>query len=496
MPSSPSLAGRALIAVGLMIGFYVLALALAGGLLFIPYAEVVYAGRLHVKIALFCVVGAGVILWSIVPRPDKFVPPGPVLEPAKQPKLFETLTGIANATAQAMPSEVYLVPQVNAWVAQRGGTMGFGSKRVMGLGLPLLQILTVSQLRAVVAHEFGHYYGGDTKLGPWIYKTRAAIGRTLQGLAEHSSVLQKPFLWYGLLFLRITHAISRRQEFTADELASRTAGSQALMDGLRAVHGGAVAFDPYWSTEVAPVLGSGFLPPLAEGFARFVTSAAVAEAISKSVEGELKSGEANPYDTHPPLRERIAAIERLPKGPKPAQDPPAISLLDNVPEMEKRMLMALADQTKIQALKPVKWEDVPLQVYVPAWEDLVRQNASGLAGVTPGAFPEIAKDLVPFGKKLFAAEVQKGEITSPEELTQRAAGTLGAALAFALHRQGWELRALPGEDVCFARNDSVVKPFVVIRQLAGGELEPEAWRQQCAAAGIWELNLGVVAKPS
>jgi Zn-dependent protease with chaperone function len=83
----------------------------------------------------------------------------------------------------------------------------------MGLGLPLLRVLTISQLRAVLAHEFGHYYGGDTKLGPWIYKTRSAIGRTLDSLRGHegwSSLLQLPFLWYGKMFLRITHAVSRR----------------------------------------------------------------------------------------------------------------------------------------------------------------------------------------------------------------------------------------------------------------------------------------------
>jgi len=41
----------------------------------------------------------------------------------------------------------------------------------MVIGLPLMQIMTVSQMRAVLAHEFGHYYGGDTKLGPWVYRT-------------------------------------------------------------------------------------------------------------------------------------------------------------------------------------------------------------------------------------------------------------------------------------------------------------------------------------
>ena len=67
--------------------------------------------------------------------------------------------------------------EVNAWVADRGGILGFGSRRVMGLGLPLMSILTVSQFRAVLAHEFAHYYGGDTSSGPWVYKTKMAMMR-------------------------------------------------------------------------------------------------------------------------------------------------------------------------------------------------------------------------------------------------------------------------------------------------------------------------------
>jgi len=30
-------------------------------------------------------------------------------------------------------------------------------------------------LRAVLAHEFGHYYGGD-QAGPWVYKTQSDVG--------------------------------------------------------------------------------------------------------------------------------------------------------------------------------------------------------------------------------------------------------------------------------------------------------------------------------
>src|SRR5579859_447421 len=291
--SRQSLAGRALLAVGLLIGFYLLALAIAGLLLYIPYAEWTYFYRLDLRIAVFCILGAGLILQAIIPRRDHFTPPGPALDPAGQPQLFAVLNEIARSTGQRMPAEVYLVPNVNAWVTQRGGLMGFGSRRVMGLGLPLLRVLTVAELRAVVAHEFGHYYGGDTQLGPWIYKTRAAIGRALAGLARHSATLQAPFLWYGKMFLRVTHSISRRQEFVADELAARTVGARPLIEGLQAVHGAASAFEAYWQGEVVPVLNAGFRPPLADGFLSFLTAEAIAPLVSETLAQEIASGQAD-----------------------------------------------------------------------------------------------------------------------------------------------------------------------------------------------------------
>ena len=168
---------RGALAIVLMVGFYALALGMAGGLLWIPYAEVVYAHHITPKLASICII-ASVGICGRQCRDRKVHRARTALARAEHPRLFENLETIAQATRQAMPAEVYLVPDVNAWVTQRGGVMGLGSRRVMGLGLPLMRILTCSQLSAVPAHEFGHYHGGDTKIGPWIYKTRTAIGRT------------------------------------------------------------------------------------------------------------------------------------------------------------------------------------------------------------------------------------------------------------------------------------------------------------------------------
>src|SRR5262249_51622610 len=112
--------GRAALAVVLMIGFYVLALGIALGLLWVPYAELVFAERITPKLAIICIVGALAILLSVLPRRDRFSPPGPRLRNERHPRLFKALEAVARATKQAMPAEVYLVGDVNAWVMQRG----------------------------------------------------------------------------------------------------------------------------------------------------------------------------------------------------------------------------------------------------------------------------------------------------------------------------------------------------------------------------------------
>src|SRR5438128_7174925 len=118
-----SLVLRGLLSIGLMARFYSLAAVVAWGLLYIPYAEIVYLDRLDLRITFFCLAGAGAVLWSVVPRPDHFQEPGPELKASRQRGLFRLLDSISEATGQDAPKNVYLTLDVNAWVAQRGGFM-------------------------------------------------------------------------------------------------------------------------------------------------------------------------------------------------------------------------------------------------------------------------------------------------------------------------------------------------------------------------------------
>ena len=174
--------GRAVLAVLLTIGFYLLAVGLIIALLGVPFIEITVLHRISLRISLFCLAGAALIAYSLTPTFEHFRAPGQRISAGSHPRLFGELTMIANAVGERMPDEVYLVPGINAAVRQRAGLMGLGDRRVLLLGLPLLRVLRVSELRAILVHEFGHYRG-HTRFGPWIFKARQSILRTVSRLS-------------------------------------------------------------------------------------------------------------------------------------------------------------------------------------------------------------------------------------------------------------------------------------------------------------------------
>lgn len=476
-----SLTMRSIVALLLFVGFYALAIGLAGLLFFLPVAEILFLDRIHLKLAAICVITGGIILWSVMPRFDRFQPPGPRLSRDDHPDLFATIDDIARAAEQGAPAEVYLVPDVNAFVMQRGGVLGFGSRRVMGIGLPLLQVLSVTELRAVLAHEFGHYHGGDTALGPFIYRTRAAMLRTVANLSGSGlwllQIASLPFKAFGELFLRVTLAISRAQEYAADALAARLEGPEAMKSSLRTVHGAAVAFQPFFESELVPVLGKGHRPPFADGFARFVSAQSVASAITRAIDEEIETGVEDAYDSHPCLRDRLAALDGVPGRQRETDDRRAVSLLGDLSAVE----LALLDHLLIipvTDLQPVDWEEVGVRVTLPDLRETLAE-AAGLLD-TPLA------DLPVTESALLATARSFRPGLSPDEQLRIGLFLVQATTIVTLADLGWSVLALPGTPLA-VRSAEGGEPFVPSAALESGlqSSDPrQSWLSALEAAGI------------
>jgi Zn-dependent protease with chaperone function len=484
MTNSRSLATRAAMALVLMVGFYVLAIGISVALLWIPYAEAVYVGRIHPKLALACVVGAGAVLWAIVPRPDRFEPPGPQLTRVTAPALFRLIDQVARSTAQAPPAEVYLLNDVNAWVSQRGGVMGLGGRRVMGVGLPLLAQLTPSELAAVIAHEFGHYVSGDVGLGPWIYKTRAAIVRAVA--ATEDTWLAVPFRAYAHLFLKTTLAVSREQEFEADRTAARVAGPEAARSALVRVSALAPAYSAYLDTEVQPVLRAGFLPSLATGFTKYVRQPRIAAFMERAAAETAASAAGDDYGTHPPMADRIAALERLPDATPlvaPAATEPAPDQFDR---HGRALMRHLLGEERMGQLRPILWDEAGEAVYARRWREVAGQQANWLGDRTVSDLPADRAAFMKLGDTL----VDEGESdVSADERVARAVHVLTAGLASTLLGAGWVLETGPGLPLDLVNDGERLEPAAVVAGLAEGTLAGDDWRTTCARLGIGDLPL-------
>jgi Zn-dependent protease with chaperone function len=393
--------------------------------------------------------------------------------------LFALIRDVAEKTAQAMPDHVYLVSDVNAFVAQRGGIMGFFSRRVMGLGLPLLSLLSVSELRAVLAHEFGHFHGGDTKLGPWIYKTRSAMVRTVVTLGD--SLMRKPFEWYGTFFLKVTHGISREQELSADALAARVAGGRYLISGLKAVHGGAAAFGAFVQQEYGPVVQAGFRPPLAEGFRAFLDGKQVKASVQELVAKEIDEPEHDPFDTHPPLAQRIAALEGSDDGASAADDTPALALLDD-PEALEVSLIRSDDGSPLERLT---WAKVTDRVFLPQWQKQANQVVQELGSVT---LSSLVRSKGKLGK--LAAKLLKQDLSELPDVAPRiGASFCGSAVVCTLANAGWTLKNRVGRPVVLKKDEQKLLPFRDFTAVADGELAPEELVKRLSEAGVSELTV-------
>ncbi len=313
-----------------------------------------------------------------------------------------------------MPEDVYLAPDVNAGVAHVGGFVGIGARPIMILGLPLIAVLNVSELRGVIAHEFGHYVGGETKLAPLIYRTRDAISRTVFGLANSTQGFQQllsfPFLWYGRLYLRATQAVSRRQELDADRMAARVAGGTSMESGLVKIHAAGLAFGPYLN-ELGAVLSSGSLPPVAEGFSRFLEGNETRAALDRIAEEELREGTSDPYDSHPSLRQRLDALKDAPHQPALVPDPAAIELLRNEPTLEVALLTRIA-RIDVPSLKPIGWNDVG-SIWLAIWQKECQEERKALADITPDMLPLVCRDPAAYERRDQAPQARAEAVRRP-----------------------------------------------------------------------------------
>jgi len=497
-----SVALFALLSIAAIAASYLALLLVATAGVVIPFWLLTNASSLQMQIFLLLLGGlavAATILWSLFPRPEKFVPPGPLIDRAAQPRLFSAIDEIASALNEKTPSEVYLLNEPNAFVAEPGGFLGFGARRILGIGFPLFSLLTVSEFRAVLTHEFAHYYSGDTSLAPWVYRAQMTQVRTFENVAEISRfgriaivqalTIAATFLVKGILlaFLHVIRYVSRIQEFRSDELACFIAGKLPAMRGLEKIEGSGVFWQFYWRSEVVPILESGRIPDIGQGFRLFLSAPSISPIVDATVASVRNSREADRFDTHPPLSARIDAMDSLDIPHLPTDDRLAATLLDR--SDLTFFVQALNPGLAAGALRSVAWDDIAIEVTIPHWRAEISKFGHLFLGKTAVAPPELVAQLPQVGQHL---PDPKGTLLTREQRTVRASYLLGMALGLMLVEKGWRLETRPGF-LLLRLGDATFSPSDTLEQIENGQLTRGDWIKRCQELGISDLTIGLVS---
>ncbi|MFG2573670.1 M48 family metalloprotease [Streptomyces sp. NPDC048481] len=279
---------------------------------------------------------------------------------------MEQVRAAADVAGERPPDELYLVAEVNAGVAEQSRLLGMlPGRRRMLLGVPLLAGMTASRLRAVLAHEFGHYANHDTRLGALTMRGRESVLHTVEAFRQGSTrldyVIGSLYVGYARMFLNVSQSVAREQEFAADRMAARHAGRDATAAVLRGLPVLTAAHTHYQETYVAMGGALGALPPVGEvhgGFPRFL-AARTQERLAALAAGR-RSPRPHRYDSHPPTAERIALIERLPDDGRPDGsdgEPAALSLLHD-PERVFARLEARTLPFEAARLRRMTWDEL------------------------------------------------------------------------------------------------------------------------------------------
>ncbi len=195
--------------------------------------------------------GAGVLAWLLalyfIKGLFKFQRRDPLyleITEAEQPRLFAFIRQVCADTGAPQPARIVVSPLVNAGVyyASTFWSLFFPVRKNLHIGLGLVNCLTLSEFKAVMAHEFGHFSQSSMRLGTYVYTANHIIHEIIYGRdwVDNSLSFCNPVLgvvrWaLGAVYrvIGFAHAsLSRQMEFQADLVAVSVSGSDAIIHGL------------------------------------------------------------------------------------------------------------------------------------------------------------------------------------------------------------------------------------------------------------------------
>lgn len=268
---------------------------------------------------------------------------GLLLARDEHPELYAKVAEVAHRVDAPAPDEIRIACGGDCYVTERRRfSIATDRKLVLVVGLPHLCVLTVTELKVILAHELAHFRRGDTSLGVFVYRFLESLRLTIDDLSRGRLPWLNPLFYfcraYFQLFMRLSAPIRRQQELRADcfsaaayggELAARTLIKEWLV---------AHRFDAFAASydEDASRNGNGRPQNVFRWFARSWRELS-AEG-QTYLEGRLIEEEtASFWDSYPAMHVRLATMRGFDENLMGREPGPARELLRDFAEIEQRL---------------------------------------------------------------------------------------------------------------------------------------------------------------
>ncbi|MFC8836842.1 M48 family metalloprotease [Streptomyces griseoincarnatus] len=352
-------------ALALVVGFYVLAVALLSGyaVFGVVMSQVVFdpggtVGLPLVLAQISFIVAALAMLPQLVslgrgagPRPGTAA-----LDLDDAFGLWETVMDLADRIGVPAPTEIRLTLEANAAVSEEaGGRRGTWERRLY-VGLPLLAGLRADELRAVLAHELAHCAQGHTRFAATVYRGATGLDRARERFAKpeagnpivtvYAGFQYLTLSLYAWIYNALSFAVRRRQELEADATAAAVGGRDAAVRALVSVGMVAAAWQDFHTQVLRPMAVLGRLPddPVRAFNAvltdpRYGGQAATGRRAARGA--RHPEVVRHPFDSHPPLQQRLDALRALPEGRAVPDARPAHALVADERPLPRRVLAVM-----------------------------------------------------------------------------------------------------------------------------------------------------------
>ncbi|HEY4208461.1 MAG TPA: M48 family metalloprotease, partial [Puia sp.] len=176
----------------------------------------------------------------------------------QHPRLYAFIRRLTTETQTSFPKKIFISPAVNACVFYNSSfwSMFFPVRKNLEIGLGLVNSINISEFKAVIAHEFGHFSQKSMKLGSFTYNVNKVFHNMLFENNSYTAFLSAWGNLHGYLriFVSITitiaqgiqwilrgmyrlinknyRGLSRQMEFHADTVAAFVSGGNNVISAL------------------------------------------------------------------------------------------------------------------------------------------------------------------------------------------------------------------------------------------------------------------------